>query len=233
MSIDQSAIIASINEAHANLRQKIRDARRLIGLKPGQKNRFLDHTTLVDGPVVPIERDQAYKLLNARVFLNRGDLMRHCKELIGIVNSTLEVGTQTGAHSAFMNELFEPDEHFAIDLNLNNFQEQFKSENMVFLEGSSDEIIEKLPNGTIDFCYIDGGHGFSIVQKDIQAVIPKLKSGAIIQFNDYVSFSQIELIPYGVRAAVNEFINEYEVEILGITVAPMGYDDIAIRLKMP
>ena len=61
--------------------------------------------------------------------------------------------------------------------------------------------------------------------------MPKLNKNAIIQFNDYCSFSQIEQIPYGVRSAVNDFINNYDVEILGITLTPSGYDDIAMKIN--
>ena len=130
-----------------------------------------------------------------------------------------------------INYIFKPKKHFVIDVNFSIFKDNFKSENMVFLEGNSNNRIREIENDILDFVYIDGGHDYETVRGDIKQVIPKLNKNAIIQFNDYCSFSQFEQIPYGVRSAVNDFINDYDIEILGLTLTPLGYDDIAMKIN--
>ena len=172
---NEKYLILSINEAHRNLLEKIRLARAELTLKPGQKNRFIDSTTLVDAPVSAVNDDQAYIFNNARVFINRGQLLRHCRTLHDKVDFTLEVGTQTGRHSAFINDIFEPQQHYAIIEDVSILEGQFKSTNMIFLEGSSGDMIPQIPKAKIDFCYVDGGHGYNTVRGDINALISKVK----------------------------------------------------------
>ena len=67
------------------------------------------------------------------------------------------------------------------------------------------------------------------IKKDIELSLRKLKQNGIIQFNDYCSYSPLEQIPYGVKSAVNELINKLDLKVLGLTLTPLGYDDIAIK----
>jgi predicted O-methyltransferase YrrM len=50
--------------------------------------------------------------------------------------------------------------------------------------GDSAKSAEKFADKSIDFCFIDGNHTYDFVKKDIQAWIPKVKTGGIIAGHD-------------------------------------------------
>jgi len=56
-------------------------------------------------------------------------------------------------------------------------------------------------DASLDFVFIDAAHDYENVKKDIEAWLPKMKSGGIISGHDYF-FSQ------GVRRAVHEILGE-------------------------
>lgn len=43
-----------------------------------------------------------------------------------------------------------------------------------------------VPDGSLDFVYIDGGHDFGSVVADLQAWVPKVRSGGIVSGHDFV-----------------------------------------------
>jgi len=51
--------------------------------------------------------------------------------------------------------------------------------------GTSDAVIPSLEDGTVDFVYIDGDHSPEQVYKDAVNILPKMKSGGVILFDDY------------------------------------------------
>jgi predicted O-methyltransferase YrrM len=57
--------------------------------------------------------------------------------------------------------------------------------NIILLEGTSDDMISKIEDNTIDFVYIDGDHSPEQVYKDAINMLPKMKSNSIILFDDY------------------------------------------------
>jgi len=56
-----------------------------------------------------------------------------------------------------------------------------------------------IPDGSLDFVYLDAGHDYDSVKRDIAAWWPKVKPGGIFAGNDYFSGCP------GVIQAVNEF----------------------------
>lgn len=58
-------------------------------------------------------------------------------------------------------------------------------------------------NESLDFVYIDAGHDYESIKKDINAWYPKVKKGGIISGHDYVDHSTC-----GVKRAVNEFFKD-------------------------
>lgn len=91
------------------------------------------------------------------------------------------------------------------------------------------------PDEHFDFVYIDAGHDYHSVRKDIRAWWPKLKSGGIFAGHDYIdgdwvrqyteklSVAVLETLTYGVRSAVNEFALEHNYEVLVTDDTPTSW----------
>lgn len=70
--------------------------------------------------------------------------------------------------------------------------------NIKLLKGFSEEQLLNLDLEKIDFVFLDGGHSYETVKKDLGILISKLKTGKIIICDDYDQAS------YGVKKAVDE-----------------------------
>lgn len=69
-----------------------------------------------------------------------------------------------------------------------------------------------VPDGSLDFAYIDGNHGEAFVRADLDLWVPKVRSGGIIAGHDYI---YREARPYiQVKAAVDRYVREH-------TIAPL------------
>ena len=69
------------------------------------------------------------------------------------------------------------------------------------------EAASKFDNESVDFVFIDAGHDYESVTKDISCWFPKIKKGGIISGHDY--FNSIEFGGnFGVKKAVDEFFGE-------------------------
>jgi len=74
------------------------------------------------------------------------------------------------------------------------------------LQGTSDEMISKLEDGSIDFVYIDGDHSPEQVYKDAVNMFPKMKKNGIILFDDYL-FTTNNIIT---KDGIDKFLKEYD-----------------------
>jgi len=61
----------------------------------------------------------------------------------------------------------------------------------------------------IDTLFIDGSHEYDYVKKDIEALVPLVKTGGLIMFHDYTPWTESQ-----VTRAVNEYIEKYKPEIV-------------------
>ena len=69
------------------------------------------------------------------------------------------------------------------------------------------EAASKFDDESLDFVFIDAGHDYESVTKDISCWFPKIKKGGIISGHDY--FNSIEFGGnFGVKKAVDEFFGE-------------------------
>ena len=66
------------------------------------------------------------------------------------------------------------------------------------LKGLSEIQLTKFDLEKIDFVFLDGGHSYETVRKDLDLIISKLKKGKIIICDDY------DQVHYGVKKAVDE-----------------------------
>lgn len=61
----------------------------------------------------------------------------------------------------------------------------FAAERRIILRGKTTEVIEKIPNGELDFAYIDGDHTLKGISIDLIRLFPKIKVGGWIGGDDF------------------------------------------------
>jgi len=116
----------------------------------------------------------------------------------------------------------------AYDKNGNNrMQEAFKNvgqyiENgrAVMIRNVSHEAALNIPDGSLDFCYIDGDHTLEGVYVDIYTWIHKLRLGGIMAGHDYKDGPGSgmmnywgEQLPYRVKTVVDNYCDQYGFKI--------------------
>lgn len=80
---------------------------------------------------------------------------------------------------------------------------------------TSQEAAAHVPNGSLDFVYIDGNHGRAFVDADLRAWTPKVRSGGIVAGHDYTTRSaHIEVKP-----AVDAFVKAQGIAPLFVMAA--------------
>jgi len=92
--------------------------------------------------------------------------------------------------------------------------------------------LQSFPDSYFDWIYIDAQHTYKGVKRDIPAAA-KVKSDGFLVFNDYTVWSQVEMQPYGVVAAVNELCLEDQWEFAYLALPPHMYCDVAVRRMRP
>jgi len=94
-----------------------------------------------------------------------------------------------------------------MDEYFNEFKRNISSwENKVkILRMLSNQAHVHIPNGSLDFCFIDGNHSYEFVKEDIQLYLPKVKKGGLLGGHDYGH------VKGGVEQAVLETFNESEI----------------------
>lgn len=77
------------------------------------------------------------------------------------------------------------------------------------LRQSSLDAAATVPDGSLDFVYIDANHGEAFVRQDLEAWTPKVRSGGIVSGHDYLWRPERPHIQ--VKAAVDRFVRERQV----------------------
>lgn len=75
----------------------------------------------------------------------------------------------------------------------------------------------QVPDGSLDFVYVDANHGEAFVREDLEAWVPKVRSGGIVSGHDYLWRAEKPHIQ--VKAAVDTFIAERQVAPVFILTA--------------
>jgi hypothetical protein len=88
--------------------------------------------------------------------------------------------------------------------------------------------LTQLEDNSLDWVYIDAGHDFDSVSKDLEAALPKLKPGGIIAGHDYVRWGRFGY-RCGVIEAVAKFCIEHEFKIVGLTFERQYPPSYALR----
>lgn len=69
---------------------------------------------------------------------------------------------------------------------------------------SSLEAAARVPDGSLDFVFLDGNHAASFVRADLEAWSPKVRSGGVLSGHDYTSRSKL----IDVKTVVDKFTAE-------------------------
>ena len=185
------------------------------------------------------------KFNGSKVFSGRYYLLAHCLKNIPENSVACEVGVAEGFFSQIILDLVKPSKLILIDLyqhnsphreyvKANHYQyitKKFLGNDTVSLKrGLSWDMLNTLDSNSLDYIYVDGDHSYNSVKKDIVSAYRVIKPGGIIQFNDYTTYSPLENAKYGVMHAVNEFIQTFKPEILGVSLDKNGYNDIALKV---
>jgi hypothetical protein len=169
---------------------------------------------------------------NCRVFPNRHRAIESLPKG-GVVG---EVGTQTGRFADFIFRVAKPDKLHLFDLSREWFDcsvlvEPMRQGIVEFHIGDSSTELNRFPAEYFDWLYIDAGHSYECVTKDIAQAVRKLKRDGLLIFNDYTVWSPLEVCKYGVLKAVNELVNGGEWEFMYFALHPWGYHDVALRRR--
>lgn len=118
-----------------------------------------------------------------------------------------EIGVRTGRTLFHLLRNFKDLHMVAVDKDCAQFwtmdaQDKYHSRVQV-LQGLSWEMAQHVPDGSLDFYFIDAGHGFKSVVRDIDAWTPKIRSGGWMLGHD-INFP-------AVNSAVRDRFDHFEV----------------------
>lgn len=113
----------------------------------------------------------------------------------------------------------------------NKFMKEISRGKFETRKGLSWEVLETFADNYFDYVYLDAGHDYDSVKKDIMVLLKKVKNNGIIQFNDYTIYDWVASVPYGVIRAVDELLVNSKHEIMFFCLQPGGFNDIIVRIK--
>lgn len=164
----------------------------------------------------------------ARLFSSRITALKHFAQ----GGTVAEVGTQTGGFARLILDTCRPDALHLFDLEFETLRARnpdVASDPRVALHlGDSSALLAALPDASFDWLYIDGDHSLAGVERDIAQATRKVKPGGTLVFNDYVLWSILECVDYGVVPAVNALLCSGEWRIVYLALHPLMYCDLAI-----
>ncbi len=164
--------------------------------------------------------------------------------------SILEIGTLAGDFAEYLIDIWQPEELCLIDF-FNSDDHIFHSprfdsnshfdyvknrfsvlNNLTLLKGESHLELQLLldQKRKFDFIYIDAGHTYADVSRDLKLASKLLNSGGIIGMNDYIMTDYYYDTVYGVVQATNEFLNNSSnYTIIGYALNDNLFSDIYLK----
>jgi hypothetical protein len=148
----------------------------------------------------------------------------------------VEVGTQAGLFAKTLVDKTKPSKLYLIDIDYTPFRRhlvaaEIDAGTVIPQKGCSWDLLNGFEDSYFDFAYIDAGHGYDMVSRDLAAAIRKVKKGGYIVCNDFVVWSPLEAITYGVHKAVTETIVSNGFQVTHFAFHPYGYSDIAFKVE--
>lgn len=104
---------------------------------------------------------------------------------------------------------------------------KFASEKICILRGRTKEVINEIPDGSVDFAYIDGDHTLRGITIDLIQLLPKIKEGGLIAGDDFtpnpwqhdIRFEPTLVCPFSV----------YFAEAMDLPIIALPYDQFLIQ----
>lgn len=112
----------------------------------------------------------------------------------------------------------------------NRFKNEIASGIVETRQGFSWDCLNEFPDNYFDYAYVDAGHDYDSVSKDIAVLEKKIKKGGLIQFNDYGPYFISANSTCGVYPAVNEFINKGRHKVKYFSLNPISLHDIVVEV---
>jgi len=142
-------------------------------------------------------------------------------EVLRINPIVVEIGVLNGDHARVLKHLLMPSMLYLIDPWENNDQAHTRvtklfehDSSTVVVPMRSDEAAHHFVNDSVHFVYVDGGHTYEVVKSDLETWWDKIKVGGYLAGHDYNKlFTQIENAPCGVKQAVDEFAEKYNLKL--------------------
>jgi hypothetical protein len=156
----------------------------------------------------------------------RGELHTLINEME--LKTGVEVGVQKAEYSAYLLkntnlflylvDIWKQQANYADPANVpDTTQEEYLQQTLVALEDYKNryQIIRKfsvdaakeIPDGSLDFVYLDAQHTWQACTEDINAWLPKLRVGGLMSGHDYLNaYGAYHSMAYEVKNAVDEFI---------------------------
>jgi hypothetical protein len=171
--------------------------------------------------------------------MNRNQWLREVvKPQLGDVTTAIEVGVWRGEYSRIIMNSIEPLQFYGVDpyllhdeygdapdpvefANQTNLNELYmrvagefaRNPYATLLREKGVDAAKQFDDNSLDFVYIDGDHSYDFVKNDIAAWYPKIMPGGILSGHDYTEGNPQKGHIYGVIKAVNEFVEEYDLEL--------------------
>lgn len=163
-----------------------------------------------------------------KLFSNRNELIKSFK--YEYPTKIAEVGVQEGLFNEFINEVLQPKELYAIDIDITQYTKRTTiKDNIIAINKPSQNIVASDFSGLLDIVYLDADHSYDAAKKDIEVLKDLIKPGGYFVFNDFTMFSVHEMLFYGVARAVTEFIVKERWQVVGLALDEWNFYDIALK----
>tara|TARA_A100001388_G_scaffold39773_1_gene25264 strand:+ start:680 stop:1309 length:630 start_codon:yes stop_codon:yes gene_type:complete len=146
--------------------------------------------------------------------INNGKFQFHGIDLFEDSNKNIDSKEMTIKHQKLSNpfkhlffNLILKKDLFSIE-SISSFLKKFKN-NVFLYKGFSHNELLKIDLSKIDMVFLDGGHSYETVSKDLFLILKTIKKGKVIICDDY------DQVNYGVKKAVDELQNKVS-EIKGL-----------------
>ncbi|WP_319005463.1 ATP-binding cassette domain-containing protein [Novosphingobium profundi] len=147
------------------------------------------------------------------------------------------VGVQVGRQPpAFTRTLFDTTQAAKLYLLGNKRQSaqagplsaELQSGRIESLDGDTDEALETLEDGSLDYAYVNVAQDYEVVRKDLHGVFRKVRSGGSIVCNNFTNWGVMEARSLGGFKAVMEEVLDAGAQVSAMSLHPYGYSDITV-----